>query len=615
MLAQSLVFAQNDSLVLLPAVEITAASLRNGQPGSFVEHWSGVDLAENSTQNIAAFLQNETGIYLKNYGAGSLSTVTIRGASASQTAVLWNGLQIQSPMLGQLDWSMLPVFFADEVSMQHGGNSAVWGSGAVGGAVLMENKPDFYTKKQLKIATGYGSFGNWHGQATAKFTHKKWASSTRLFYQKAKNNFQYKPTPSLPSKRQTNAAYHQAGLMHELYFRPSDKTHFGWQTWLQKSFREIPPTTTQTRSEANQADKTARTALNFRLSKGPNILQAKSALFWESIHFKDDQTRQDAQSHFWTNITGLDWQRSISAKLILQLSGNQSFTKAFIKSYADSSAFRQQSAVFSSLRYLNKKTKVQIDGRQELVDGKLIPFTPSLGVEQQVFEAFRIGAKICRNYRLPTLNDLHWQPGGNPELRPESGWSNEVNAQFSFQKNHSSLRFSSVVFNRNIKNWILWHPVSGQPIWSAANIAEVWSRGLENRFHFFWNSAKWNFKIDAGYDWVRSTNQIAVELPKIEAGQQLIYVPEHQGFTSINIRLGGLGLKYRHQFIGAVLTELGSLPSFQTGEFELDFEKTLAEIDSHFFFQIDNCWNANYRIVERRPMPGRSFLIGVSINY
>ena len=213
MLAQTPVFAQNDTLVQLPAVEVSATSLRNEQPGSFGEKWSEGSMSAQNAISVAEFLQNQTGIYLKSYGGGSLATVSIRGASASQTAVLWNGFQVQSPMLGLLDWSLLPVLFSDEITLQHGGNSAVWGSGAIGGAVLMENKPDFSTKRKVKLETGYGSFGSWNGEAAAKFANQKWASSTRIFYQKAKNDFPYQPSPGSPEKRQTNATHRFARCM------------------------------------------------------------------------------------------------------------------------------------------------------------------------------------------------------------------------------------------------------------------------------------------------------------------------------------------------------------------------------------------------------------------
>jgi len=614
LLAQWPVIAQNDTLVQLPTVEVSASSLHTDLPGSYAEKWSAEDKKGQSGRSVANFLQNKTGIYFKTYGAGSLATASIRGASASQTAVLWNGFQVQSPMLGLLDWSLLPMSFSDEISLQHGGNSAVWGSGAIGGSVLMENKPDFDTKSQVNLEMGLGSFGWKNGEVTAKFANQKFATATRIFYLSAKNDFAYSPAPGLPEKRQTNAGQQQSGLLQEFYWRPSGKYLLGWQTWAQRAYREIPPTTTQTRSTANQADEALRTALSFHWHHRENRVEAKSALFRESIHYRDPQTGQDAPSHFWTSISEVEWRRFLSNHFTLQFAGNQTFTKAFIKNYQPS-AERLQSAIFASMRYTNRKWSAQLDGRYELVDGRFVPFTPSIGLERRLKDWLKISGKFGRNYRLPTLNDLHWIPGGNPDLLAESGWSSEVNTELSLKTNLLSVQFSSAAFNRNIKNWILWHPTSGQPFWSASNIAAVWSRGLENRAHLAFGLTAWRFKLDMGYDLIHSANQKAVTLPKIEAGQQLIYVPVNQGFMGVEIRYKELGVAYRHHYTGSVLTELGSLPSFQTGSCSVDFEQSIRNIPVRCFLQIDNCWDANYRVIERRPMPGRSIQLGFSINF
>ncbi len=598
----------------LPTVEVSATTLRSEQPGSFSETWSSASLSKQNGSSLAEFLQNETGIYLKSYGGGSLATTSIRGASASQTAVLWNGFQVQSPMLGLLDWSLIPIHFADVVSLQHGGNSSIWGSGAVGGAVLIENRPDFNTKRQFHFSTGIGSFGWRNGQITAKFATQKLASSTRIFYQKSENNFSYQPAPGLPSKKQTNASQRQAGLMQAFYWRPTAKHLLTWQTWLQSAYREIPPTTTQTRSEANQADNIVRNAVHWRFADGKSILQVRSAIFREEIRYRDPAAGLDAPSHFWTSISEVDWQEQFAPKFALQITGNQTFTKGFTKNYT-TPAKRQQSATFASLRYTDAIGSAQVDGRLEMVDGKLVPFTPSIGLERKLLPWLNIGAKLARNYRLPTLNDLHWQPGGNPDLLAETGWSEEANLRFNHKQKQLGIGFTTAVFNRNIKNWVLWHPKEGQTFWSASNLAEVWSRGIENRLHFSWAQGFWGLILDAGYDFIRSTNQRTIAIPKIEAGQQLIYVPENQGFAKVQVKLKSFGFGYRHQFIGSVLTELGSLPSFQVGSTSIEFERPIQGLNAHFFFQIDNCWNTNYRVIERRPMPGRSFEIGCSINF
>lgn len=606
--------AQSDSLVQLPAVEVSAVSLRNVASGVFAEEWSGKELEGRAGQSMAEFLQNQSGIYFKTYGAGSLATAAVRGASASQTAVLWNGFPVQSPMLGLLDWSLLPVVFSDEIKFQHGGNSAAWGSGAVGGAVLMGNKPDFDNRFQLKLSSNIGSFGLRNGQATAKFSNQQFASSTRIFFQKAENDFPFRPEPSLPQQHQTNAAQWQKGLLQELYWRPKNEFLIGWQTWLQRTYREIPPTTTQTKSVANQADEAIRTALNFKWSDTENILQAKAAIFRESIHYRDKLAGIDTPSHFWTWIGEVDWQRKLFSNFKLQVAGNQSFTKAFIKNYK-TPAERNQSAVFTAFRYQKDQINAQLDGRIEMVDGRFVPFIPSFGIEKRFQNWLSIGAKLGRNYRLPTLNDLNWSPGGNPNLLAEQGWSSEVNSQISWSKNASSLRFTTAVFNRKIKNWILWRPAEGQPFWAASNIAEVWSRGLENRLHIETAHQNWRFQLEGGYDFIRSTNEVAVKIPKIEKGQQLIYVPVHQGLTGAGITYHGFEIHYKHYFTGSVLTEFGSLPAFQIGDANLSYQQKINEMPCTLSFSIGNCWGADYRVIERRPMPGRAYQLSLSIGF
>lgn len=605
--------AQTDSLVQLPTVEIHATSLRHDQPGSMTESWQISPLATLPVQSVADFLRSKTGIYLKTYGAGSLATTSIRGASAGQTAVLWNGFQIQSPMLGLLDWSLLPTAFVDDISLQHGGNGAVWGSGAIGGALLMDNRPDFSTKPRIQFGRSLGSFGNWSDQLAVKIANDRWASATRFFHQQAENDFSYQPAPGLASKRQTNAAVQQRGLMQEVYFRPNSQHQLGGQIWLQAANREIPPTIVQARSVANQQDEAIRTALHWRFARKEQVVQVRTALFRESIHYRDALAGVNTPSRFWTSITEADLQRPILPKISLQITGNQTFTKAFIKNY-ERPGRRWQSALFASLRYENGPWSAQLDSRQEWANGRAVPFTPAFSAERRFGHRLSIGAKLNRNYRLPTLNDLFWSPGGNPDLQPELGWSEELNARFTLKKNKAKLELTSAVFNRNIENWIQWLPTTGQPFWSASNIKAVHSRGIENRLNLDFTHRNWQFHWSGGYDYVRSTNREAVALPKIEAGQQWFYVPEHQGFVSGSVHFKGLGLEYRQQFTGSVVTEFGRLAGFRVAAAQLHYEARIAGNGFRFFLQLDNAWDANYQIIERRPMPGRTWLVGVSVS-
>ncbi|MBO7314452.1 MAG: Plug domain-containing protein, partial [Alistipes sp.] len=59
-----------------------------------------VALKENIALSMADVLTFRSSVFVKSYGRATLSTVAFRGTSPSHTQVLWNGLRINSPMLG-----------------------------------------------------------------------------------------------------------------------------------------------------------------------------------------------------------------------------------------------------------------------------------------------------------------------------------------------------------------------------------------------------------------------------------------------------------------------------------------------------------------------------------
>ena len=77
-------------------------------------------LHENIALSMADILTFNTSIFVKQYGRATLSTVAFRGTSPSHTQVTWNGMRINSPMLGMTDFSMIPSYFIDDASLLHG---------------------------------------------------------------------------------------------------------------------------------------------------------------------------------------------------------------------------------------------------------------------------------------------------------------------------------------------------------------------------------------------------------------------------------------------------------------------------------------------------------------
>jgi len=285
------------------------------------------------------------------------------------------------------------------------------------------------------------------------------------------------------------------------------------------------------------------------------------------------------------------------------------YTTASIINY-ENSPHEFKTAIFASHLFEKNKWIIQTSLRQELLNEKLVPIVPSFGLEYVLAHGLKIKGKLSRNYRLPTMNDRYWLPGGNINLQAESGWSEEL----SFVSNKGALEYSITGFNRVLNNFIMWGKLDGYTYWSAHNITKVWSRGLEPRISYHFKAKDFQFKLNGGYDYVLSTNQIAIEQPRIPEGSQLFYIPVHQAFTNIKVSFKNILFSYNHTFTGETIGINEVLPSYQIGNARIQYKLSKNKWDFLLFFNINNTWNSDYFVIERRPMPGRFFQTGLRIN-
>ena len=166
-------YGQIDTVLTIPTIEVNATTIRNQALGGRTDTWSSEVLQNNAGASIADLLKRESNVFVKSYGLGSIATTSLRGASAGHTVVVWNGFALQSPMLGLLDLSMLPSGLMDKVGIQYGGQSTLWGSGAIGGVIHLNNQASFGEKSILDLQSSYGSFGTFQQQAIFKKSKKK----------------------------------------------------------------------------------------------------------------------------------------------------------------------------------------------------------------------------------------------------------------------------------------------------------------------------------------------------------------------------------------------------------------------------------------------------------
>ncbi|MFI5142204.1 MAG: TonB-dependent receptor, partial [Bacteroidia bacterium] len=134
-------FSQKNDTFLLNEVNVTDYRTKKSTE-NFVQ--LKIDSATQSaflTSSLSQLLIQQNGVFVKAYGPGNIASLSIRGSTAQQTAVIWNGMNINNPMLGQADISLLPVGFFNSMSIQKGALSGYWGSGAMAGVLSLQSNP------------------------------------------------------------------------------------------------------------------------------------------------------------------------------------------------------------------------------------------------------------------------------------------------------------------------------------------------------------------------------------------------------------------------------------------------------------------------------------------
>jgi iron complex outermembrane receptor protein len=606
---------QVDTLLQIPMVEISAEGIRSESPGSQISRWSVEEIMEIPVSDLSELLQKE-GIYIKSYGLGSLATSSIRGGAASHTLVLWNGLPVQSPMLGQLDLSLLPLESFISVSLERGGGSGAWGSGAIGGVINLQNGPSFSEGVGISSETVLGDFGRIRQATSVKAGSQKFFSKTSFEYREARNDFTYPISDDLPERRQTNAELSQRLFTQNFGWKISDKDQISAHLWYQNSFREIPPTNVQTRSLAEQKDEATRATLRYKHESSRFQLNAKAALFDEAILFVDPLIGLKAPSSFKTYLAEATAQYALNERHKIFLGTTQAITQADAEEYAET-AEEYRWSLFGMWRYEAKSLTLQASLRQEAFDGEFVTPVPAFGAEYRPLKNWVVKGKVSKNFRLPTLNDRFWVPGGNPDLMAETGWSQEATLENNFWLEKSFIKWSVTGFNREMDNWIMWSPDASSGFWSASNLATVWSRGMEFRASGAFSISEVEFSVDGGYDRILSTNEGISDVPGMEVGEQLLYTPGQLAFASISVTWSGLSVSYRHNYTGEARGVNELIPEFQTADVRLQYsgkeKQGESNIGASFFFDIMNLYDTDYFVIDRRPMPGINFQAGIRI--
>lgn len=602
--------AQQDSARWLKEVSVAeprlSMSVRNGISDT-LENTSAIKL---SAGNLAAQLEREENVFIRNYGNGNLSTVSIRGGSSAQTAVLWNGLQVQSAMLGVYDLSLIPSFLSGITEVRYGGSSPSTGSGAMSGALLMNSNAEQLKGYELSLFSGIGEYGHYQTGIGFSAGTKKFSSSTRVYSQRSDNNFRYLNSEG-EDALQTHSAFMQAGVAQD--FRVETKAgRFDLHGWYLTNEREIAPHMLTTTSQQEQDDEALRISGSWQKSVKQWNYQLRNGWSLEKINYRDPAARLDEKSkaHIFQPEAQVSYKPSASLSLIME--AGALLTSAVTESYDDTKITEQytlsSSAVFNQNNWL-----LQGVIRSGVFNGDALPLLPSILVRKSFTKLPSIRFEASSVYRNPTLNDLYWKPGGNTELQPEQGYHFSAGLDKIFSSESFFIKTEAGIFYTDMHNLLTWIP-DAKGIYYAMNLERVQSKGLEGSILVRSCFNKINFRISFHGQYNPAVLKESSVMLAPGINKQLIYTPLVLAKGQAEITWQQFSLRYFHSYTGyRYVTQDHSyyLEPYMLGEVMLSWDKQFKRTGFTVYFNVKNCWDGPYQVIALRAMPGRYFESGI----
>lgn len=547
---------------------------------------------------LTGILQYNTHLYLKENGLGMVSSPSFRGTTAAQTAVVWNGININALSVGQTDFNSINIRGFDYIAVKAGGGSSAYGSSAIGGTVHLNNDLSFKNpENQHKLYFGYGSFDTYDAHVSSKWVSNNWVVQIGLSRNASKNDY------PLYNKDfdNTNGQFYNNNLSVAIA-QKLNKNHqirfYGNVFDGERHFSVISPQAIKTKF----ADFNLRNLLEWNADFGSFNSSLKLAYLFDNYRYfpyvgNDTYTFGNFDSKIFKYNLKYRSQSHLQINLLLDYMQNQGEGSDIRR------ATRQTGAV--GLMVKNRmfdKILYELMLKQEITDSYTSPLLYSAGVLFEITNSYSTKAHFSKNFRIPTFNDMYWQGSGNPDLQPEVSLQGEWTHQLGFDWGG----FSLTGYYNDIQNMLRWEPVTGS-LWKPENIGNVVAYGLEYAANFSRSWGKSNFSLTGNYAYTVSKNK--------ENEHQLVYVPYHKGNASLVFSRKRYTFSYRYLYVGKVYTTSDNesgLSAYQLSEVGMEY---IFKNNYTIGFQVLNLWNEKYSSVQNRPMPGRNINFYINLNF
>ena len=538
--------------------------------------------------NVSDLLQEITGIDVRRRGVGGIQgDLYIRGGGFDQTLLLVDGMKMDDVQTGHHTLNMiLPLYLIERIEIIKGPAARIFGQNAFNGAINIVTKDVIGEIDKANFRVNEISYGS--------FEQKNISASTKIITSKVKTLISY-------SGNRSDGYRHNTDFKKNNYFVKSSIKSNGFPVDIIASFTEnkfgangfyASPSATE------QYEETQASLIGLSTSIKSQKVIFSPKLYWrrgqdEYIYIRDNPS-------VYRNLHKTN-------KVSAELSGSY-FSNSGVTGFGiDLSTVNISS---NNLGEHDRNTvSAYIDHTFKLFDEKLVVSPgisasyfsdmsfhsfPGIDLGYNLNSSFKLYSNIGKTYRIPTYTDLYYSDRttiGNENLNPESAISTEL----GFKYDTSNLKITGALFNREAKNIIDYVKENENDLWSAVNIGSLKTTGFELDFRY--NFKNQNY-FNLGYTNIKDNNYVT----NINFSKYSLNSFKHQLVSKLNLSY----LKNISHSIVYKYLERSDNSNYSILDSKIIYKKGL-------FIYVNNILDAAYSETNLVPMPGRNFLVGISL--
>lgn len=572
---------------------------------------------------------------VRNYGTQSgIALASFRGLAPEFTTLYRNGIRMTNEQNRLADLSLYGLRSADKVELLAGSNAQAL-AGDVGGAAIQivsnsvtdENSfgigTDLLTYDDAKTIGEKEVFASAKGRITDQFGLKASGS-----YRNALGDYPfYEDISGTIVHRENNDSYLTLFDLEPYYLFNENLRLESFFTFTQ-SERGVPGAVTTAATgasalDARQFDKRIVAAAIVKHSVNEMLSYSGSVSYQHQYETYDDTTSapKDIHDKYTNDITSI----SLRAQYLPLTKLNFGFALEGTRHSLESNEnewpggnpiLRNTISGFALASYVPLQgLKLSLSARIDHVsDENTTQFLPAITAEYTLPD-ITIGGSFGRFYHPPTLNELYWKEGGNPDLEHEDGSNTDLWVKYSHKTDNISFSAKVNGFFNSVHNQIVWL-VRSDGIFSPKNILDAETKGVDMTADAAFALSP-SLLLTGGIQ-AQMLSSKNLSQGDINEGNDLPYAPGLRLLVTGGAQLENAGtatLVFHYQGKRyANLANTGSLTAVST--LDLQYQSPaitfLGEsLPLRLTLGVTNITNIQYEEIPNYPLPGRTISFGI----